>query len=716
MIIKNSHFNVLIGLNSFILFFILFEKSIQIPAFLQVFGRMHPLLLHFPIVLLILSWLLYLFRRPLEKEIPNASRFINLLFYVSALTIAITAIFGLLLSKEGGFEGEAYLWHKYSGVGLSFLTLGLIAFIRFNISSKNRLLFTVGINLSFILLLIVGHFGATLTHGEDFVFAPMREKKSTELNIENAMVFEDAVLPILQAKCAGCHNADKAKGGLILTDSSSILKGGENGKVFIAGNALTSLMIERILMDIDNEHRMPPKGKPQLSIDEVSLLRSWIQRGGKFDVPLSAFREQDTLFQSVKAVYGFEGTEKYDFSPANEEKIAELNTPYRIINSVDHGSPALDVNFYGKDFYTKESLSELLPIAEQIVSLNLSSMPVSKEDLQTLKKFKNLRILNLNNTQLSNEDLSQIDDLKNLKSLSLIGTQIKLDGLHKIVDLPSIRKLYVWNTAIQPKELEQIRKENPKINIDAGIPQDDSQKLALTAPKITPNRSFFQNKTLVSLSHPIPGVSLRYTLDGSDPDSSGAQIYKSSITIDKNALLRVKADKEGWLKSPEVKQNFYIAIFKPERINLETRPHQQYKARKGESFFDLESGSDNNADGRWLGFQGSDMSTILSFDKPVKMDTVALSIKQDYNQHIYPPESIEIWAGLDSLNLKLLKKVNLTLEKPDKIKNRRIIACDIPRQEVSFIRLKTKPYAKIPEGFPGNGNLPWLFVDEIILK
>src|SRR5690606_9771535 len=108
---------------------------------------------------------------------------------------------------------------------------------------------------------------------------------------------------ILQAKCAGCHNSDKAKGGLILTDSSSILKGGENGKVFIAGNALTSLMIQRILKDIEDEHRMPPKGKPQLSIDEVSLLRSWIQSGGKFDVPLSFFKEKDTLFQSVKAIY-----------------------------------------------------------------------------------------------------------------------------------------------------------------------------------------------------------------------------------------------------------------------------------------------------------------------------------------------------------------------------------------------------------------------------
>ena len=45
-----------------------------------------------------------------------------------------------------------------------------------------------------------------------------------------------------------------------------------------------------------------------------------------------------------------------------------------------------------------------------------------------------------------------------------------------------------------------------------------------------------------------------------------------------------------------------------------------------------------------------------------------------------------------------------------------MIACAIPNQKISFIRLKTKHYPKIPQGFPGDGNPPWLFVDEIILK
>ena len=106
----------------------------------------------------------------------------------------------------------------------------------------------------------------------------------------------------------------------------------------------------------------------------------------------------------------------------------------------------------------------------------------------------------------------------------------------------------------------------------------------------------------------------------------------------------------------------------------------------------------------------------MSFGEAISLDTLALSIKQSYNEHIYPPEYIEIWGGTDSLNLKLLNKVKLDLDKVDKMRYKRMIACAIPNQKISFIRLKTKHYPKIPQGFPGDGNPPWLFVDEIILK
>jgi hypothetical protein len=42
----------LIGGNLLLLFLLLFEKHLQLPLFFQAMGRAHPLVLHFPIVLI----------------------------------------------------------------------------------------------------------------------------------------------------------------------------------------------------------------------------------------------------------------------------------------------------------------------------------------------------------------------------------------------------------------------------------------------------------------------------------------------------------------------------------------------------------------------------------------------------------------------------------------------------------------------------------------
>src|SRR5690606_991874 len=313
--------------------------------------------------------------------------------------------------------------------------------------------------------------------------------------------------------------------------------------------------------------------------------QSWVQSGGKFNVPLMAFGEQDSLFQAVKAVYGFQGPETFDFPPADQKLIEKLSTPYRIINPIDASSGALDVNFLGQEFFNEESLLALVPIATQIVSMNLSSMPLKKVDFQTLSKFTNLRKLNLNNTPISNGDISSLAALENLKNISLVGTEIKNEGLIKLTEQPNIRHIFVWNTSIKPAEIDALKKKFPKVHINAGSPLDLQQKLALTLPKIEPTQRFFKDKITISMTHPISGVQLRYTLNGKDPDSTNALIYKQPFTLEKDAELRVKAVKDSWLASDEVKQQFHLSTYTPQKVQLESKPHQLYKARKEISLF-----------------------------------------------------------------------------------------------------------------------------------
>jgi hypothetical protein len=51
MKLKNILGTTLIPLNSLLLFFLIFDNKLVVPLWLQVLGRMHPVILHFPIVL-----------------------------------------------------------------------------------------------------------------------------------------------------------------------------------------------------------------------------------------------------------------------------------------------------------------------------------------------------------------------------------------------------------------------------------------------------------------------------------------------------------------------------------------------------------------------------------------------------------------------------------------------------------------------------------------
>lgn len=719
MTIRNVHLNILIGLNSFIIFFLFFEDKIDIPIYLQVFGRLHPLLLHFPIVLLFISWLLIFFRRKLEKAFPALKSIIGGLIFISALFAAITVIMGLLLSKEGGYEGNSFQWHKWTGVALSFLAFMLLGYHVRQKQDRYHPLFIAGVNTSLVLLLLVGHFGATLTHGDNFVLEPLGLDPSNGLDMERALVFEDAVFPILEAKCLGCHNGDKPKGGLTLADTASILKGGKSGQLFVAGSPKESLMLERLLLDIGHKHRMPPKGKPQLTEGELALIQAWILNGAHFNLPLSALAAQDTLFQAVKLVYEVDDTEHYDFPPADADIIEELTTPYRIIKPLADGSPALAVNFYGRDFYKPESLSSLAPIAHQIVSLNLSGMPVKPADLQVLKDFVNLRELNLNYTPLKDEHLAPLASLANLKSLNLSGTALSAAGIKAIATIPTLRKVFVWNTSIDDKNLALLTQQFPAVYIEGGAKDDGTVQLPLTAPKISPSRTFFRKEIPLTFSHPIAGVEIRYTLDGSDPDSVHAVVYSKPILIDSNVTLRVKAFKTGWLPSAEITQTYHDAPILPSKIILDNRPNYQYRGKEDKALFDLESGGNNHVDGKWIGFRNVGLSAHFFFDSPLAIDTLNVSVKQRYNENnvfIYPPEYIEIWGGPDSNNTHLLTKISPALDRPEQVRPRRMISCPINTDNIGYIKLKAMPYQKIPAGYPAADRQAWLFLDEIVIK
>ncbi|MDQ2656832.1 MAG: hypothetical protein M3Y60_05375, partial [Bacteroidota bacterium] len=136
----------------------------------QFLGRLHPLIVHFPIGLLVIALLLeFLTARRKSHELRGA---INILLIVGACSALLAVAFGWLLEEQEQYSGEVLTIHKWSGIATAALAIVTVLIHR-KIFLENRLhlLRTYRAVLAFTVagVSVAGHFGASLTHGQDFL-------------------------------------------------------------------------------------------------------------------------------------------------------------------------------------------------------------------------------------------------------------------------------------------------------------------------------------------------------------------------------------------------------------------------------------------------------------------------------------------------------------------------------------------------------------------
>lgn len=711
----NVHFyNLCFALNCLLLFLVLFGARLQVPVLLQVAGRMHPLVLHFPIVLLLLVavWETLVFTRsnPLFRSIGDA------LLLSAALSAVLAALMGLFLSQEGGYDEETLLWHKWSGVAVSLAAWGWYSFRDFLRRAKMPGRLAAGVSV--VALVVAGHQGATLTHGENYLLAPVVPTSlPSEVPLEEELVFQHLVRPILQEKCMGCHNSAKSKGNLVMETEALLLKGGKHGLLWDSTAAQSGLLMQRILLPKAEKEHMPPKGKAQLTDLEISILRRWIRGGADFLQKITDLPEADTLrllavdrFQTGKNI-------SYSFAAADEVTIRKLNNDYRAVYPLAANSPALGVDFFGVAAFKSTYLKELQVVKEQVVSLNLHKMPIQDDDLKAIALFSNLRQLHLSATQITGATLGELKTLQALRQLSLAGTAVQSADLEVLQALPQLSVLYLWNTRVTEPEVSAWRQRLPHVRIESGF-QGDTVVAKLNTAIIAGDRQVFTNSTKVKLKNFIHGAVVRYTLDGSRPDSLTSPISTGdSIVIDRSCRLTTQTFLPGWISSEVATRDFYQAGFRPDSVVLVRPPDPQYKGEGAKTLTNKKIGDNDTKTNKWLGYKEADLEALLYFRQPVLLSSVSISTLVNIGGYIMPAQQIEVWGGNSPQHLLLLKK--LKPQQPAKMgdpTSRVSFDCKFEARPISVLKIIAKPVAKLPAWHPSKGQHGWVFVDEVFLN
>jgi uncharacterized membrane protein len=254
-------------------------------------GRFHPVLVHLPIGGLVLLGVLELLAK--FSRFKHAAQCNRLILGLTAVVSVAAALLGWMLSQAGGYEPQLLQWHKWAGfaVAAGCTVTFLLSWLSRPWVSRLSLLATLAV------LIVASHLGASITHGRDFLtrFAPGPLRALLGVNgsataapgiksdLTQQPAFGALIQPILQRRCSACHGPEKQKADLSMESYETLLKGGKNGPVLIAGKAFDSPMIHRLLLPLNDDDHMPPEGKPQPTAAEIAVLQWWIDNGAPPD-------------------------------------------------------------------------------------------------------------------------------------------------------------------------------------------------------------------------------------------------------------------------------------------------------------------------------------------------------------------------------------------------------------------------------------------------
>ena len=460
-------------------------------------GHFHPALVHFPLGMLIMGIVLeYLSRR---KNIEGLNKASNIVFLWGTVSAILSCIAGYFLKQSGGYDEVTLDWHQY--LGISVAAISLVIYLSKKTKNYSWLSFlskTISplLVVLFISLIAAGHLGANMTHGEDYIQASLPQpirgwfgiKSKTKSVVEHkitdpskAIAYTDVIQPLLENKCYQCHSAEKQKGKLRMDTPDFLAKGGKDGPTYLVGNADGSALIKRALLPENDEDHMPPKGKTQLTEEEVDLLHWWIQTGASFtkkvnDLPqtdkvkpvLAALMSGATLAGMVAKTAPESPVYTLNMDKANESDIKKLTDINVLILPLAKDMNLLEATCINNKDFNDENAKLLENLSKQIVWLKLSNTKITDAALPSIGKLGNLVKLHLNNTAVTDKGIDNLVNLTNLEYLNLFNTKITDASLVKLSKIKSLKKVFLWQTKVTKPGVEALKKALPGIEVDMG--------------------------------------------------------------------------------------------------------------------------------------------------------------------------------------------------------------------------------------------------------
>ena len=286
-----------------------------------VFGRLHPLVLHFPIVLILLGALVALVRW-IFRQGDRPSPTVQFCLWTGLIFAGFAVWTGWVLGDSKVDGGQTLLLHRWISIAVLVVMAVTAVFDvmrrspRWPWAMPARLL---SFCLAAILVAITGHLGAEMKWGTGYVLAPLAKARAVETpastrgddqstgdtstrdtapttaskpepgsdsskpaapkGVSKSPTWTD-VESLLSSRCGKCHGPEKQKGSLQLVPWAAMFAGDQKFWVVLPGDPDASLLLARVALPTTHDDRMPPEGEGNpLTQAQQTLLHDWIAKG-----------------------------------------------------------------------------------------------------------------------------------------------------------------------------------------------------------------------------------------------------------------------------------------------------------------------------------------------------------------------------------------------------------------------------------------------------
>ena len=450
---------------------------------------LHPLVIHFPIALVITAAVVEFIAMLARQERPTQFTVISLV--VAAFASALAAWSGWGLADEGYGGGWMLSLHRWLGI----VTAGLIILLAicsviawYGPRAWATATVRAGILVAAALVAVTAHFGGDMVWGGSLVMeALFPESSTTESGKDDApqpaieptkvMDFQALVEPILEKHCWKCHGpADlgkRAKAGIRLSNQKELLEDHDGMVIIKPGDLEGSLLFHVVTLPRDDEDAMPPsKEGPGLNEEEIATLRSWIKAGAPFgeDTASTKAPQAGTVVDATT-----EPAPADDATGPILQKLKDRGVPARPISQ---DSPDLEFNANGLSHritppFSNEDLSMLDGLQALLVEVDLGNTAVTDAGVAKLASFDALRVVKLKDTRTGDAAATVLAALPAIEVVNFYGSDLQDAGLLTLAGAKTIKTIYAGETAVTAAGVAAALAAHPELVVHHQLPSTE---------------------------------------------------------------------------------------------------------------------------------------------------------------------------------------------------------------------------------------------------